>query len=181
MKIYKILNRLNGEFYVGKTIRSLESRMYSHRYLAQKDPKNSHLYNAMNKYGYDNFSIETICNVETLDELNDLEIKYIAELKPHYNKAPGGKGGREKGFKLTEKHKANIAKAHIGKKQSQEQINRAANNRARNWIFKNPEGNIIEIHNLAQFCKDHNLNQGHMVGLHNGRKSVLSHKGYTRV
>lgn len=57
--IYKITNQIDGKIYVGLTCRSLEGRFASHRSAAKQKPHYP-LYAAMNKDGFDNFSIEAI-------------------------------------------------------------------------------------------------------------------------
>ena len=53
--LYKILNKVNGNWYVGSTI-SLANRLGTHRkYLRRNKHANSHLQNAYNKYGENNF------------------------------------------------------------------------------------------------------------------------------
>ena len=57
--IYKITNIINGHTYVGKTTKTIEQRLEEHQKKARQHP-NRYLYDAMNCYGYDNFSIEEI-------------------------------------------------------------------------------------------------------------------------
>lgn len=94
MDIYKIENLINGKKYVGQST-SLKTRFIKHRKNAEKKV-NRYLYDAMNKYGHENFSISLI--EETSKENADArEIFWIAELgtlHPHgYNMTPGGGGG----------------------------------------------------------------------------------------
>ena len=86
-KIYKITNTINGDFYVGKTVKSLHRRFQLHK-SANND---THLSRAMVKYGVDNFVIELL--EESSDDLSSLEMDYIRELSPHYNMTRGGDGG----------------------------------------------------------------------------------------
>lgn len=64
--IYKITNLINGKEYIGKTSLTIEERFKQHirdsrRRAFEKRP----LYDAINKYGVDNFIIE---EVEQCDE-----------------------------------------------------------------------------------------------------------------
>lgn len=90
MPIYKITNKVTEDIYVGKTSRTLAERFYHHCY----DSLNSqtHLHRAIRKYGKENFIIELLeeCDDSMLDEL---EVKWIAELNPAYNMTKGGEGG----------------------------------------------------------------------------------------
>ena len=74
--IYKITNQINQKIYIGLTRDSIENRWESHKKKASQYP-NRYLYDAMNHYGYDNFTIEQIeeCNDDILDER---EIYWIA-------------------------------------------------------------------------------------------------------
>lgn len=181
MKIYKITNTITGNFYIGKTVRTLEKRFYYHKYAASKYRNISHLQLSMNKYGYDKFIIEEVCSANSEEELNLLEIRYIEELKPYYNKAPGGRGGRSKGFILSEEHKSKIAAALKGKKLSKEHIDKAAHCRSKTWEFIDPNGKHIIIKNLSEFCRNNGLNQSHMVSVAQGRQGFKSHKGYKHI
>lgn len=94
--IYKITNLVNGKVYIGQTTKTLEERYRRHLYLAQKHT-NRYLYDAMNKYGYENFEIKEIEEVSN-DQLDEREIYWIAyyDSTNHdkgYNMTIGGGGG----------------------------------------------------------------------------------------
>jgi len=90
-RIYKITNKLNGKFYVGKTIKSLSTRFYNHCYDALKRDSATYFHRAIRKYGKENFVIEEIeiCK----NDLGNREIFWISSLKPEYNQTLGGDGG----------------------------------------------------------------------------------------
>jgi len=50
--------------------------------------------------------------------------------------------------------------------------------KAKYYRFIHPDGSIIEINNLSQYCRDNGLNQGHMTSVAN--RKVTQHKGYKR-
>ena len=50
---------------------------------------------------------------------------------------------------------------------------------AKHFIFTNPEGDIVEIYNLTQFCKDNNLTQANMSKVHLGK--AAHHKNWRAV
>ena len=92
MLIYKITNKLNGKVYIGQTTKTLDIRRKGH-IQAAKDGINHHLYNAMNKYGIENFEFEEVCKANSKSELNYLEAKYIIEydsVRNGYNMGYGG-------------------------------------------------------------------------------------------
>ena len=90
MFIYRITNTVNGKFYVGKTTKTLEERLQRHFYSA-KYGSQTYLHRAIRKHGHDKFIVEQLeSNVNDLDEAEE---RYIAELNPHYNMTTGGEGG----------------------------------------------------------------------------------------
>ena len=80
--VYKITNKITGEFYIGSS-KNIESRWANH-----KSPSvwelypNVKLYKAMAQYGKDKFTIEVI---EETDNLKEREQYYIEQLSPTYN------------------------------------------------------------------------------------------------
>ena len=97
--IYKITNKLNGKFYIGKTKYAVKTRIYHHLYTCNhRNDVNSAIHNAIRKYGIENFDIEVIDEASSLEELNEKEIYWIDKLQSRnpsigYNLAKGGEGG----------------------------------------------------------------------------------------
>ena len=108
--IYKISCSENNKSYIGQTIKTMEERWNDHkrdfkRFLKYKyDTKDNkkrnfctYLYNAINKYGIENFHIETICCAKNKEQLNSLENENIIKfntLSPNgFNLTSGGEGG----------------------------------------------------------------------------------------
>lgn len=94
--IYKIINLLNQKLYIGQTKKTIQERFKNHLKLAKKHT-NRCLYDAMNKYGYDNFTIEQIEEVSD-EQLDDREKYWIAyynttDREYGYNMTIGGGGG----------------------------------------------------------------------------------------
>jgi group I intron endonuclease len=94
MVIYKITNTINDKVYVGQTTRDLHERIASHKYCAGNRTNNLPIYNAMAKYGFDNFTFEEIDNASSIEELNkkeELHIEQLGSLFPNgYNLMSGG-------------------------------------------------------------------------------------------
>ena len=94
--IYKITNKINQKAYIGKTLGTIQKRWQEHlsdykRPRCEKRP----LYDAMNKYGIENFFIEEIEEVKNPNELNEREIfwiEYFGTFKDGYNATSGGDG-----------------------------------------------------------------------------------------
>lgn len=137
MFIYKITNLLNGKIYVGKTVQPLNKRFAKHK--ISRPGYVSHITRAINKYGEDNFTIESIHNAKEGEDLFELEkyyIKLLGSRSPNgYNMTDGGEGNnggvfpesakkilRDKnlGKKLSKETKKKIGDSGRGKKRSEE-------------------------------------------------------------
>lgn len=94
--IYKITNDVNGKIYIGKTLHNVDKRWKEHINDSKREhTENRPLYRAMNKYGIDNFHIETIeeCSDELVEEREVFWIKeYNSFGKNGYNATIGGDG-----------------------------------------------------------------------------------------
>lgn len=96
MEIYMITNKVNNKKYVGQTTKTGIERFKAHIAAAFKYDANFKLSRALRKYGVENFSIETLKECSSKNELNFFE-KYFIEkfdtLKNGYNMTIGGEGG----------------------------------------------------------------------------------------
>ena len=91
MIIYKVTNKINGNIYIGQTIRSLDDRIISH-VKSSKHPKVAFHY-AIVKYGFDNFKWDILEQCNSIQELNKREQYYIRKyntFKDGYNMNEGG-------------------------------------------------------------------------------------------
>ena len=99
--IYVIVNKINGKYYYGKSY-NIQSRWKDHKINASQKI-NRKLYDAMNHYGHDNFSVHQIKEIvedkETITKsLNVLETYFIGFSMSNdpvfgYNMTNGGDGG----------------------------------------------------------------------------------------
>lgn len=98
--IYKIWNDINDKLYIGQTITTVAHRWGQHT-SNQKRKHTQAIYNAMQKYGKNNFHIEEIVKIQCVSEedlikqLNELEKSYIKSYHSHvdengYNITFGG-------------------------------------------------------------------------------------------
>lgn len=86
--IYKI-QFPNGKYYIGLTTTSLEQRRQEHKYCAKRGETQC-LYNALRKYEMiDTFELIEIDTAETLEELCEMEIRYITEYNSYYMNGKG--------------------------------------------------------------------------------------------
>lgn len=95
--IYCITNLINGKQYVGKTTSTIEERFKEHCRDSRKERCNKRpLYDAMNKYGVENFKIEELEQIDDPTLLSDREKYWIKELNTWghtgYNASKGGDG-----------------------------------------------------------------------------------------
>ena len=109
----------NGKVYIGITSQKPNRRF--------RDGKgyynNKHFYNAIKKYGWDNFSHEVLFDNLTEEEAKLMEQFYIAlydSFKNGYNRTLGGEGLL--GYTPTEETRIKLRNANIGKKPSPETI-----------------------------------------------------------
>ena len=138
--IYKITNLINNKPYIGKTGKTIEKRWKEHYYEARRWQKcietdtnfgyNSRLYPAMNKHGYENFSIQLLEEVSSLEEMNQREqyfIDFYDARNNGYNIAAGGHGGFFLGCKHTPEAIEKIREASTGRKMPPEAVAKTAN------------------------------------------------------
>jgi group I intron endonuclease len=92
MFVYLITNTINGKRYVGQTKNTLEQRWKSHRSRSGC----TILYNAIQKYGADNFIVESICEPPTVELAHEMEkyfiVVYNSKTPNGYNMTDGGEG-----------------------------------------------------------------------------------------
>lgn len=94
--IYKITNDINQKVYIGKTEQTVAIRFAEHCRESKKErSKNRPLYRAMNKYGLEYFSVETIEETDNPEEREQFWIQYYNSYgKNGYNATAGGDGKR---------------------------------------------------------------------------------------
>lgn len=95
MIVYKSTNIANGKVYIGVTRQPLSKRIAQHkcRSLSFKTP----FYQAIRKYGWDNFVWSVVCECDSLHELEAAEKRIISEHQSTnrlhgYNRTEGGGG-----------------------------------------------------------------------------------------
>lgn len=118
--IYKIENLVNGKVYIGQSI-DIEYRWRTHK-MKTECFSNTHLLNAMRKYGLENFSFEILETLPTDDpEMLTLREQYYMDvydsLNPDrgYNLKEAGSSGR-----FTEEGLRRLRESHLGKTATEE-------------------------------------------------------------
>lgn len=92
--IYKILNKVNGKFYIGQS-NDIERRWKEHCSPSRYKISNIPLEWAIHKYGKDSFSLEVLqeCSLEQLNDLETYWIKKTEAVQKGYNCNTGGNTG----------------------------------------------------------------------------------------
>jgi len=131
MLVYCITNKITNKKYVGQTAQSLEKRVRGHRFLSSATYKNMPIAWAIQKYGWDNFSVEILCECNSREELNIKEVEFVIKLDTMvpqgYNLRAGGgvvslvsealkekMRSRNLGKKASEESKKRMSEAHQG-------------------------------------------------------------------
>lgn len=89
--IYKIVNTITNDFYIGSSV-SFSRRKRKHLYtLAKREGVNRILQNAWDKYSEENFRFEVIEEVFDVTTLLEREQYYLDTLRPKYNVCPNSR------------------------------------------------------------------------------------------
>lgn len=92
--IYIIRNKINEKVYIGQTSQSVKERFNQHRKPSTLKKRGSYkIYNAMKKYGIENFYVETLETGISESDIDAKECEYIEKFdsfRNGYNSTPGG-------------------------------------------------------------------------------------------
>ncbi len=177
--VYKITNKINGNFYIGSTIRSFKDRFKEHcgKFMLFLNRggrlDNPILWKAYEKYGIENFQVDIlkVMNNATLNEILEQEEKYINELKPLYNicQNPTKGGIPNKNKKLTDSWKEHIREKSKLYKHSPETLEKVTKNNKENACKIEISNNHEKIlfNSWIEFA-----NFFHLTGISAGNSSV---------
>lgn len=197
--IYKIVNVINGKYYVGSS-NDIDCRIYNHfRKLKMNIHENSHLQNAWNFYGESFFKTLTVQLVEPnnlfLEEQKQLN---FAKTEKHncYNQnfIAGCGPGLKKGTKFSVDHIKNLSVSHKGQKawnkgktkETDESVKKISCSKigkisfSKSYTFVGTEEKVVSITNLKKFCRERHLTYTTMVQLSHGKGGYKTHKGWKR-
>lgn len=131
--VYLARNKVNGKTYVGVTKKTLSQRKAGHLWLArQTATKHTVFARAISKHGCDAFEFTVLVEGITIEDAMRFERQSIADLKPSYNVAAGGRGptgivwtdarrARMSAIPRTAEWRANISAGNKGRKLTAEQ------------------------------------------------------------
>lgn len=176
--IYKIANKVTGDFYIGSAV-NLNKRFSAHkRNLINKNHPNIILQNVFNKYGLNGLSFEIVESVENKNNLIEREQHYIDTLIPNYNirKIANSNLGLKFG-PCSEDKKQKISKANkgnlnwLGKTHSKETKKLLA---IKNTGSNNPRyGIIVSEETKNKMSKAHYGKKNHFYGKHHTKETIL--------
>lgn len=157
MIIYKVTNQLNGKMYIGQTIVGLVNRKNAHKQDWKLGRKSKYrLYQAFDKYGFENFQWEILDTATSNKELNEKEQFWISKLDTYssgYNMTTGGDYNPNVG-KFGELH-----------------------HNAKSYLITHPTGEVEQITGLRAWCREHGLNHQGITAVATGKWP--HYKGYT--
>lgn len=174
--IYKITNRVTNKVYIGLTTQGLKQRQREHFCRFNRCDRDHKLYQSMHKHGFNSFKFEEVCSVLDATDLGKMEQLFIKEYDSYqkgYNMTIGGEV-------IAQETKEKLSKIFKGRKITW--YDKILKSRATNTLDKTRKYHLLKhgeteivVHNLAQFCKDNNLDQSN---LHHSKHNGKAHKGY---
>jgi len=187
--IYLITNLVNGNRYVGQTIRKVSWRWTQHIY--NSNFFNYPLYKSIKKYGREKFKLTILETTNDLNLLNDLEVKHIREQQSFIDWKRGGynlnTGGGMK-IVVSNQTKQKLSKLHKGIPKTTEHNRKVGlanrgkpNGRMDKTIvnFTNEITNETFIGLRKDFYKKYNLDTRKVYDLIKGRRQT--HKGWKSI
>lgn len=148
--VYMHTNKINGKVYIGQTCKKPEYRWNEGKgYVGC-----TYFYNAIQKYGWDNFEHEILYSNLTLEEANEIETKLIAEYNstdPNkgYNLTTGGKNGKH-----SETTKKKLSEIQTGEHRSEETRRRISEARKGMEFSANHRENLSKSHKGKRHSKE---------------------------
>jgi hypothetical protein len=161
MYIYKIINKINGKWYIGKHNGSDPNYMGSGKLLKQ----------AYKKYGQENFEKIILETCKTDNELNLKEIEWINKTSALtdptcYNLVEGGTGGDRSKFIPYDNIDYSNYKCtgviqwyqSLSPEEKAAKHKKTAESTARDWyVSRIDDPTEILVHNITQWCREHGV------------------------
>ncbi len=166
--IYIIKNKINDKVYIGQTKGTINKRWNGHKSRANKG-SNLVIHSAMRLHGIENFNIELLECVETLEEANKKEFELVNQFN---SKCPNGynmvDGGNVEFLNATEpksiQHKQKLQNSHTKNAKPIIQFDIATGKLIKEWdSSKELLRNGFARQNIINLCKSSN-NFGYIYG-----------------
>jgi len=183
--IYQIVNVKNNKRYIGGTSK-FYNRINQHKWSLRNNRHHSkYLQNDWNNFGENSFKFEILITCHK-KMLLWYEQQFIDALKPEYNIIMNA--GSMLGYHHTEETKLLLSNMKTGVPSNriytvEEKIKLAKRSYDNEFSakeyngFLSPSGNVVNIFNLNKFCRENNLDCGHMCAVYSGERK--SHKKWT--
>ena len=187
-QVYRIVNKINGKCYIGITTQGVNRRWSEHLYRFNLGERDHKLYQAMRKYGLDNFDLLILETVKDASLLPELEIAYIKEFDSFnrgYNMTCGGDvisdETRQKLSKIFKGRKITWYDKIIATRRARGNIGggkiwKGETPRVKSYEVKFPDGHTEVIRNLREFSRNHALDHSLMLATLKGLQR--HHKGF---
>lgn len=180
MKVYAIINDVNGKTYVGQTCGPLFARFQNHVASALAHRGCPVLGAAIRKYGSQHFHIHSLISVKRKEELDYWEKLFIAYFETNitgYNIAPGGEGGSVPGRTLSVEAKEKIRQRAIGRQISETTKKKMSKSHLGRPKSGEHKANISAALLGRNFSENHkaNLSQSHLghIPWNKGKKKCV--------
>jgi group I intron endonuclease len=156
--IYKLTSP-SGGIYIGQT-NDFIHRMSCHKYNSISENKIyiTPLYNAIRKYGWDNFSKEILFDKVAEELIDDLESYLIFNYRTTKHKVYNVESGGHKNKNISEETKKKISKKNKNKKHSLESRKKISENKKGKMLSKEHKEKISKSMKGKKFSEKHRLN-----------------------
>jgi hypothetical protein len=184
MEIYKIINKINGNWYIGKTNGKDPNYIGSGKLLKQ----------AKQKYGIENFEKIILETVEDEQILNEREQYWIAQTNAvddpqSYNLAQGGEGGdlskyidyKSRVIPSTATKNAQAWFRSLTKEQQKEWHEKQGMARTKGWyVSRVDDPTETYVQNISKWCEEHGVDKSMPTALNKegGRLFQKQTKGW---
>ena len=173
--IYKIANKVTGDFYIGSAI-NIDRRFSQHKSdLKKQRHRNQILQRTNDKYGFDNLSFEVIELINDKNSLISREQFYIDTLNPKYNIRKIANSNL--GLKWSAETKYKLSKARLGKKLSEETKRKMSESKKGNKCGLGNKNFLGKKHSEETKRKLSEFNKGKKLSKETKRKISESKKG----
>lgn len=135
--IYKSKCIINGKSYIGQTVLKLKQRKKQHIYNTLNNKFNTHFYNALKKYGIENFEWTIIEDNILESKLNEKEVFYIHNQNTFLNGYNMTKGGSISPMRYKEIRRKITGENHPGYGKSRSEETKQKIRNTVNTTYKN--------------------------------------------